>query len=94
MSYRHGYLTDDEIRSTFFVVPLFAVSLVFGKTNRARLLAVRRKIERLGGELLVIGWPDGTTMTYESSIAGQPIDLECITEIYKATAAMQRVSAP
>jgi hypothetical protein len=29
-------------------------------------------------------------MTYEALKIGDPIDLECITEIYKATAALNR----
>ena len=83
-------LSDEEVQSTFFIVPPFAVGFVFGKANHKRFLAAHRTLARSGGDLLVIGWPDGTTMTYEALMAGDPIDLDCITEIYKATQALNR----
>ena len=51
------------------------------------------EIRDAGGELLMIGWPDGTTMTYECLKLGDLIDIECIREIYKATACMKEVTS-
>ena len=91
---RTGSLSDDQIRTTFFVVPIFSFALVFPPAVLSDFYRARAAISALGGELIMIGWPDGSTITYTRLTAGDMIDVECIAETYKASAAMARVMSP
>lgn len=88
---RKNMLTDEQIATQYFVVPYILMGWAFDSKFCQAFDVNRRAIREAGGELLMIGWPDGTTMTYECLKRGDPIDIECISEIYKATACMKEV---
>lgn len=88
-----GCLTDQQARETYFVVPeifnIYAVAL--GKKKYQQFRKSREVIRASGGELLLIGWPEGTTITYHRIDACRPIDLDNLVATYRASAAMYRV---
>ncbi len=86
-------LTEEQIATQFFQVPLFCVGLVLNEEGEANFFAEYHRIRREGGELMMIGWPDGTTITYHRLVRGDPIDIECITAVYKTSVAMEKVIA-
>lgn len=86
-------LTAEQIATQYFVVPYLLITLAFDRESCIEFGLLRRKIEATGGELLMIGWPDGTTMTYQRHHRGDPIDIACITEVYQASAAMRRATS-
>ena len=94
MTGRPRTLTDAEIRTQFFEVPPLFHSPILDSHGRAEFGARRLQIEATGGQLLMIGWPDGTTITYHRLLRGDPIDRDCIAGVYKASAAMKRVFTP
>lgn len=84
-------LTDEQIATQYFLVPPILMRLAFDEDTCKQFGAWRRQIQATGGELYMIGWPDGTTMTYQAHQRGDLIDIECITEIYKAAACLKAV---
>lgn len=90
---RKEMLTDEQIATQYFVVPYILMGWAFDTEFCQNFAVNRRVIRDAGGELLMIGWPDGTTMTYECLKLGDLIDIECIREIYKATACMKEVTS-
>jgi hypothetical protein len=95
MRWPHATLTDQQARETFFVVPETAelYMLALGKDGYRQFKDQRARIRTLGGELLLIGWPDGTTITYSVMRRGDPIDAENVLQIYRASAALHRISS-
>lgn len=95
MKWPYASLTDQQVRDTYFVVPEFGdiYAMALGDQGYQSFKANRQTIRAVGGELLLIGWPDGTTITYQSH--GRPafIDLETLVETYSANAAMNRITS-
>ena len=93
MNQRNRQLTDAEIRASFFIVPLIGIVIFFGGSAKARMdfFARRNQIEETGGELLVIGWPERTTISYHRLHQSNPLDIDCIVETYKISVAMKKV---
>lgn len=93
MTYPHASLTDKQIRETYFVVPEFKglYALALGKKGYRTFKARRQNLRASGGDLLLIGWPDGTTIAYCARSIASPIDLDTLVETYRASAAMYRI---
>jgi hypothetical protein len=94
MKWPHASLTDQQVRNTFFVVPEidYLFSLVLGQEGYRQFKAQRQTARAFGGDLLLIGWPDGMSITYHSSDPAHGIDVETLVETYRASAAMYRIT--
>ncbi len=94
MKWPHASLTDEQVRGTFFVPPElpFIYALALGEDGYRRFRAQRRDARLAGGDLLLIGWPDGTTITYLLRDRSDHIDLETLVQTYRASAAMHRIT--
>ncbi len=93
MKYPQGSLTDAQVRSTYFVVPQLAgvYRLALGSDGYRLFQHHSRRLHAAGGELLLIGWPDGTTITYGRDDRSAPIDLDTLANTYRASAALHRI---
>lgn len=91
MKWHHGALTDQLARTTFFKVPDLGVKNSQGTNGFEQFDLHRRLIRATGGDLLLIGWPDGTTITYHQLDVSNRIDLDTLVATYRASAAMHRV---
>jgi hypothetical protein len=91
---RHATLTDQQARETYFVVPeiLNTYAVALGDKGYRQFRKNREVIRASGGELLLIGWPDGTTITYHRLDATRPIDLDNLVATYRASAALRRAA--
>lgn len=94
MKWPHATLTDQQVRNTFFVVPEidYVFGLVLGQDGHHQFKAQRQTARTFGGDLLLIGWPDGTTITYHMHDSSDGIDVETLLETYRASAAMHRIT--
>lgn len=92
MRYRFGRLTDEEVRSKFFIVPDIGAAMAYGAQQLKAWQRERVKVHAAGGEFLVIGWPDGMTVTYHILDAAQPINLDDLVSTYRAAAAGYRAA--
>ena len=94
MKWPHACLTDQQVRNTFFVVPEidYIYGLVLRDDGLRQFKAERQTARSFGGELLLIGWPDGTTITYLTPDSASGIDVETLVETYRASAAMYRIT--
>jgi len=86
--YPHGKLTDEQIRTIYFAVPDELLGFAFDAESIWRFKAARALTESCGGSLYMIGWPDGTTITYHMADRNEPMDLENLARTYKAAAAL------
>ena len=93
MKWPRAALTAQQAKETFFVVPEIFNIYVFalGNMRYQQFRKSREVIRASGGELSLIGWPDGTTITYHQLDARNPIDLDNLVATYRASAAMHRV---
>ena len=93
MKWPYASLTDQQVRNTFFVPPEFPhiYALALGDEGYCQFKAQRQDTRLSGGDLLLIGWPDGTTSTYLTTDATRAIDVETLVGTYRASAAMHRV---
>ncbi len=93
MKWPHASLTDQQVRDTFFIAPEFGdiYAMVLGTEGYESFKAQRQNIRAMGGDLLMIGWPDGSTITYQAHTRSDAIDLETLVETYQASAAMYRI---
>ena len=99
MNYPQGTLTDQLVRTTFFVVPelpevLDFYALALGAAGYRQFQADRERMRAVGGELQLIGWPDGTTVTYSRDDRTAPIDLDTLAATYRASATLFRICNP
>lgn len=96
MKYPHASLTDQQVRDTFFVAPEIpgVYALALGKEGHRTFKARRQNLRASGGDLLLIGWPDGSTIAYCARSIASPIDLDTLVETYRASAAMHRIRHP
>jgi hypothetical protein len=87
----YASLTDQQVRTTYFIPPdIFNIyALALGEEGYERFCSRREMIRARGGDLLLIGWPDGTSITYATVNARDPISVETLVETYRASAAMQ-----
>lgn len=97
MNYPQGTLSAQQVRTTFFVVPelpgvLDFYTLVLGAEDYRQFQADRQRMHTVGGELLLIGWPDGTTVTYSRDDRTAPIDLDTLAATYGASATLYRIA--
>ena len=83
MKYAPGQLTDEQVKTRYFVVPDLIVGMVFGDRFLRIVRETRRALEAQGHALHVIGWPDGTTMLYEIIDGREPIDPENLLATYR-----------
>lgn len=90
MNWPHASLTDQQARDTWFKAPDFSIPLALGAARSREFLKARQRFRENGGELLVIGWPDGTTITFEWPDCSEPLDVEGIVATYRASAALYR----
>jgi hypothetical protein len=92
MKWPHATLTDQQAKDTYFIVPEIpdAYTLALGSEGYRQFRQAREVIRAAGGELLLIGWPDGTTITYHRLDASRPIDLDNVVATYRASAALHR----
>lgn len=93
MKYPHASLTDQQVRDTYFIVPELGAfyALALGDSGYQAFKVNRKNLRATGGELVLIGWPDGTTITYSMGNRSDPIDLDNLAATYRASAAMFRV---
>jgi hypothetical protein len=91
MKWPHASFTDQQASSTFFVVPEIAIEFALGRDVYRNFCVQRTRARSAGGELSVIGWPDGTTITYHRLDASQAMDVPNVVATYRASAAMHRV---
>lgn len=96
MKWPHATLTDQQVRETYFVVPEVGTihALALGPTGYQRFREQRQLVRLSGGELLVIGWPDGTTVTLQIALANAAVDLDTLVQTYRASAAIYRATQP
>jgi hypothetical protein len=89
----HASLTDQQVRDTYFIVPELGNfhALALGDSGYQAYKVNRMNLRAAGGELVLIGWPDGTTITYGRADRSDPIDLDNLAATYRASAAMFRV---
>lgn len=94
MKWPYACLTDQQVRDTYFVPPeIFnTYALALGEEGYTQFCRQREMLRMSGGDVLLIGWPDGTTITYATENAFDPISVETLVETYRASAAMYRVS--
>ena len=94
MKWPPASLTDQQVRNTFFVVPEidYLFRLVLGQDGYRQFKAQRQTARAFGGDLLLIGWPDGTTISYHMHDSSDGIDVETLVETYRASAAMYRIT--
>ena len=94
MKWPPASLTDQQVRNTFFVVPEidYIYQLVLADSGFEQFKTQRKMARKFGGELLLIGWPDGTTITYHMHDSSDGIDVETLVETYRASAAMYRIT--
>lgn len=92
MKYPYGQLSDQQARDTFFVVPDVPEfqRLALGNDAYRTFVERRTRARALGGDVLVIGWPDGTTITYRLMLRGVALDPETLAQNYQASAALHR----
>jgi hypothetical protein len=93
MKYPHASLADQQVRDTYFIVPELGniYALALGDSGYQAFKVNRECLRAAGGELVLIGWPDGTTITYGRDDRSAPIDLDNLAATYRASAAMFRV---
>ena len=82
MNYPHGVLTPEQIRTTFFDVPRLGIEFLYGRDGLKSFVERRNSIRDMGGDLLLIGWPDGTTLEYTRPKPKQDIDAEDLAAFY------------
>jgi hypothetical protein len=94
MKWPPASLTDLQARNTLFVVPEidYICQLALGDSGFEQFKTQRKMARKFGGELLLIGWPDGTTITYHMHDSGDGFDVETLVETYRASAAMHRIT--
>lgn len=83
MIYPHGNLTPEQIRTTFFVVPTLGIEFLVGPDGFTAFAARRKLICDTGGDLLLIGWPDGTTVEYSRPKPKQEFDADDLAAFYQ-----------
>lgn len=83
MTYPHGNLTPEQIRSTFFVVPDLGIAMAYGAKFFKEFQARRTTFREKGGDLLLIAWPDGTTLIYERPDPLKAFDVEDLAAFYQ-----------
>lgn len=76
-------LTDEKIRSTMFEIPDLGLALAFGPEIAGKMIKARELVAAHGNELRYFGWPDGTTVSWELTELGQPLDMDGIARTYK-----------
>jgi hypothetical protein len=89
----HAPLTDKQAAETFFVVPDFSIPLAFGIKAFRQFQQYRTEVRARSGELYMIGWPDGTTITFEMPDSTAPIDVEAVVDTYRTSATMYRIQS-
>jgi hypothetical protein len=89
MKYSNGHLTDKQVKETFFKIPDFVVVFAFGLPFLNEINSEREEVRAKGGELDVIGWPDGTTGTWARHNAKEDIDLDDLLLLYRKIAEAQ-----
>lgn len=96
MKYPQASLTEQQVRDTFFVVPEMVgiYALALGADGDRQFQARRQDLRANGGDLLLIGWPDGTTITYSSADRNAPIHRDTLAETYRASATLFRLCNP
>lgn len=82
MTYPHGTLTPDQISRTFFVVPTLGIEFLFGPDGFAAFAARRQLIRDNGSDLVLIGWPDGTTVEYSRPKPQRDCDVADLAKFY------------
>jgi len=93
MTYPHASLSDKQARETWFCIPEFryAYELALGAKGYQQFKSNRQSIRASGGELDLIGWPDGTSVTYHRLDGTEPIDVNNLVDTYRASATMFRI---
>ena len=96
MKHPQGSLTDQQVRNTFFVVPEIVpiYTLALGADGYRSFQAHRQHLRAAGGDLLLIGWPDGTTITYGRDDRTAPLNLDTLADTYRASATLLRIANP
>ena len=96
MNHPQGTLTDQQARDTFFVVPELApiYTLALGADGYSSFKAYRQALRAAGGDLLLIGWPDGTTITYSRDDRTAPLNLDTLADTYRASATLFHIANP
>ena len=96
MKYPQGSLTDQQARDNFFVVPELddIYTFALGADGYRSFQAYRQELRAAGGDLLLIGWPDGTTITFSKDDRTAPINLDTLADTYRASATLFRIGNP
>jgi hypothetical protein len=96
MKHPQGSLIDQQVRDTFFVVPEIAsiYTLALGVYGYHSFQANRQRLRAAGGDLLLIGWPDGTTITYSRDDRTAPLNLDTLADTYRASATLFHIANP
>jgi hypothetical protein len=94
MKWPKASLTDQQVRTTFFKVPEidYVYRIALGETDLNHFKEQRHAARCCGGELLLIGWPDGTTITHHIPDAADLLDVESLVNTYRASAALHRIT--
>ena len=96
MKYPQGSLIDQQARDSFFVVPELdhIYTLALGADGYRSFKVYRQELRAAGGDLLLIGWPDGTTITYSRDDRTAPLSLDTLADTYRASATLFRIGNP
>ena len=69
-------------------------TLALGANGYRSFRAHRQDLHAAGGDLLLIGWPDGTTITYSRDDRTAPLSLDTLADSYRASATLFRIGNP
>ena len=96
MKYPHASLSDQQVRTTFFIVPesLGLYAFFLGEEGYRQFQAHRQSLQAAGGELLLIGWPDGITITFSCDDCTASVDLDTLASTYRASVTLHRICNP
>ena len=91
MNYSHGRLTSQQVTETFFIVPDLSIILCYGSSYFDTFRKKRRIARATGGELNMIGWPDGSTITLARTNSSDPLDSDNLLALYRLNASFNGV---
>lgn len=91
MNYLHGRLTSQQVTETFFIVPDFGIILGYGSSYFDTFSKKRGIARATGGELNMIGWPDGSTVTLARTNSSDALDPDDLLTLYRLNASFNGI---
>ena len=78
-------LTDEEIRTKYFLLHPVGLLLAFGREMLNYAEKQRQRADAQGGRFDVIAWPDGTTVMWTRRHKDNELDLDALVILYHAS---------